>query len=241
MEERPPVDVLDNNCPLRVRLRERAPGTEKHSANVTSLLVAVASEIQGLDLHKLRIAGTYHDIGKTENPRYFIENQRDGEENPHDKVEPWVSYRFITAHVGATAAILINDPNIPREVVEWCTQHHGTTVVRFFKDKSGGTEDDYRYQATKPQSLEAALLMLCDIAEATSRSMAQASKLEDISRLVEDIYRGLEEDGQLDEVPLKLGDLRKARKIIARELQAQYHKRIDYDRAKKKDTSPTQE
>lgn len=226
------TDVLDEAYPLKVRLKERAPGTEKHAQNVANLLVAVGSEL-GLEVKPLRIAGIYHDIGKTDEPRYFSENQGDGEENPHDKMEPWVSLRFITAHVGATAAILVNDPNIPREVVEWCSQHHGTTVVKYFCEKSKNKrEDDYRYKGVKPQSIQAALLMICDVAEATAKSLSQAGKLGNPIELVEKIFSELEQDGQLDDVPCTLGQFRRARAVIARELSATHHKRVDYEEAK---------
>jgi len=258
-DEKPsPVDVLENNYPLRSRLRDKAPGTEKHCAAVTSLLLAVGSELKMSQetLRKLQIAGMNHDQGKTLAPEFFTENQGAPRGNPHDDLEPWMSHRIITAHVGATTAILINDENIPRDVVEWCSQHHGTTVLRYFSDlaetqaKEDGkgetiNPDDYRYQATKPQSLEASLLMLCDICEAASRSKMQAQKLDrdDIPGLVESIYRNLEADGQFDEVLLRLGDLRTAREVIARELRALHHPRVDYDKAKetakaKEDTEP---
>lgn len=243
-EDKQPVDVLDNNYPLRSRLRDRASGTEKHSTGVTSLLVAVGSELKlpPETLRKLQIAGLFHDIGKTNDPEFFTENQGEPLGNPHDKLVPWISHRIIIAHVGATAEILVNDPNIPRDVVEWCSQHHGTTVLRYFKDLADteaedGVEtnsDEYRYKATKPQSFEAVLLMLCDISEAASRSLAGAGKLDrdKVPELVESIYRNLEGDGQFDEVLLRLGDLRTARDVIARELRAQHHPRVDYDKAK---------
>jgi len=227
-------DVLDNNYPLMIRLRERAPGTYSHSKAVANLLESVAV-VTGLPEHMLKIAGFYHDIGKTVAPRMFTENQSDGEDNPHDVLSPRVSLRYITAHVGDTAQILINDSNIPRDVIRWCTQHHGTCVTKAIywkrkKENGEAKEDDYRYPGQKPECLESALLMVCDILEATTRSMSQAGKLDDIDQLVEQVLQDLEQDEQLDDVELTFGKLRMIKSVLKRELAAQYHKRVDYEK-----------
>lgn len=225
-------DILDTNYPLMVKLRESTPGTYNHAKSVASLLEAVAAAI-GLDEYKLKVAGYYHDIGKTVAPKMFAENQQDGDENPHDKLEPRVSLRYITAHVGDTAQILINDKNIPVEVIRWCTQHHGTSVAKAFYYKRQGQcpdakESDYRYPGIKPECLEAALIMICDILEATSRSLSQHNKLEDVGQLVEQVIQDLEQDQQLDDVELTFGKLRLIKEVLKKELASQYHKRVDY-------------
>jgi len=124
-------DVLDSNYPLMVQLRENAPGTYSHSRAVASLLESVATVID-VPERPLIIAGYYHDIGKTVHPDMFSENQTDVDTDHYSTLPPWASLRFITAHVGDTAQILINDPNIPQEVVRWCTQHHGACVAKYF-------------------------------------------------------------------------------------------------------------
>ncbi len=222
------VDVLDSGYRLMVLLREKAPGTYNHSKNVASMLEALGSEL-GLDVRLLRIAGYFHDIGKTTCPEYFIENQ-DGGTNPHDAMDPKISYHLITSHVAWTSDILVNDPNIPREVITWCSQHHGATVMRQFLNKdSTRDENNYRYKCTRPNSLESMLLMLCDHLEARSRSLAQAGKLDEIDPLVEIAFNQLNDDEQFDDVTIKLAHLRKIKTFLRRELTSQYHKRVDYD------------
>jgi len=216
-------DVLDKNYHLMVLLQSRAPGTYNHSRNVSSLMEAVASEA-GLDEEKMKIAGLYHDIGKTVNARYFTENQEPGEKNPHDDLKAPEMLRFITAHVGDTAQILINDPNIDPEIVRWCTQHHGNCVLRpaMFKAEDSDPEK-WRYKCHRPASQEAALLMVCDHLEARSNSLSQQKKLpEDISELVETVFRELEADDQLEDIAFKFGELKRIKKVLARELSSQF-------------------
>jgi putative nucleotidyltransferase with HDIG domain len=225
------IDVLDSNYPLIIKLKETAPGTYNHSRAVASLLEAIAIAIDLPD-ELLKIAGFYHDIGKTVSPKMFIENQQEEDENPHDKLEPHVSLRYITAHVGDTAQILINDRNIPVEVIRWCIQHHGTSVIKSVflkKQKSGEAKrDNYRYPCKKPECLEAALIMICDILEATSRALSQSGQLISIDELVEKVIQDLEQDEQLDDVELTFGKLRIIKNVLKKELSAQYHKRINY-------------
>ena len=228
-------DVLDNNYPLLIRLKEKAPGTFSHSKNVAAMLDSIASAV-GLSEKDLAIAGFYHDIGKIVAPQMFTENQAEKEESGHNNLSVKASLRFITAHVGDTARILVNDENIPLHVIRWCTQHHGTTVARFFynrakKDTPDINPDHFRYPGPRPECLESALLMICDILEATSRSKSQAGTLGDIEELVEKVLAELEADEQLDDVELTFGKLRKIKTVLKKELGAQYHKRIDYEDA----------
>ena len=224
------IDVLDSNYPLMVLLREKAPGTFGHSKNVASMLETIAPELK-LDAKKLKIAAYYHDIGKTCCPQYFIENQTD--ENIHKYLDPFISYRIITAHIGDTVQILVNDPNISRDVIEWCSQHHGTSCVRYFCNKSESKNiENFRYRCTRPRYIESALLMLCDHLEARSKSLIQANKLNSTDTLVEQVIDELLEDEQLDDVAMpKLGYLRIIKSLLKRELSSQYHKRVDYDKA----------
>lgn len=230
------VDVLDSNYPLMILMREKAPGTLMHSKNISLMLETIGAELK-LDVLKLRIASHFHDIGKTVNPRYFTENQADDDGNPHDTLDPLLSTRIITAHVGDTTQILINDPNIPRDVVQWCSQHHGTSVLKSFALKSDSqNSNQFRYKCSKPRTVESMLLMLCDHLEARCRSLNQVNKLNDVSELVELVFKELLEDEQLDEVSLpKLGDLRRIKELIKRELKGQYHKRVDYDKPVEKE------
>lgn len=228
-------DVLDKSYHLMATMMASASGTFSHARAVAGLLDSLGAAL-GMDtvrLRLLRIAGYYHDIGKTVSPQLFTENQADGH-NPHKELEPWVSHLLIMAHVGHTASILTNDDNIPREVVQWCSQHHGTSVMRYFLVKSGSENTDrFRYAATRPQSMEAALLMICDIIEAAARSKSQSGKLGAIDKFVDGVVDSLIKDTQLDDVILRVGDLGIVRRVLKREMESMYHDRIDYDDAKK--------
>ena len=234
------IDVLDSGYPLMTLLKEKAPGTYAHSKNVALLIEVVGHEL-GLDVDSLKIAGTYHDIGKTLNPEYFAENQTN-DENILNDLDPWVAYKVVTSHVGDTTQILINDPNISREVVEYCSQHHGSSVMTYFYNKSNATSVDmYRYKCTNPTTLEAGLLMICDHLEARSKSRFQIGKIQndrDIDELVELVLNELMADEQLDNITLKLGHLRLIKEILKRELRSSYHKRPDYDGMIKKVITP---
>jgi len=132
-------DVLDPNYPLMIKLKEKCPGTYAHAKNVADILETVGTEL-GLDSRKLKIAGFYHDIGKTYCPKAFSENQPD-EINVHDAIEPWISYQLIMSHVSHTIQILYDDPYIDKDIIAWCSQHHGRTLVLFFYKKSRGENE----------------------------------------------------------------------------------------------------
>lgn len=226
-------DVLDPNYPLMIKLKEKCPGTYAHAKNVADILETVATEL-GLDNRKLKIAGYYHDIGKIYFPLSFSENQP-YETNMHDSLEPIISYYLITSHVANTVQILYDDPYIDKEIVDWCSQHHGTTLVSyFFKKSKTDNESDFRYKTKTPQSLEACLLMLCDHLEARMRSERKSGRIkekEQVDTLVDSVFNELTEDDQFDDVILpKFKILRQIRKLLKRELTAKFedHKRIDY-------------
>jgi len=226
------VDVLDSNYPLMTTLREKAPGTYAHGKNVAALLEALGSELD-LDVPKLKIAGYYHDIGKVVDPKYFSENQTD-DEDIHKDLTPRLSYKTIISHVADTTCILINDENIPVSVVRWCSQHHGTTVLKYFFVKSKNKNaDTYRYPTKIPSTLEAGLLMLCDCLEAKCRSLYQSDKLVNIEETVDSTLNDLMADQQLDDIELpKLSYLRRMKMVLYRELGSMYKpKRVDYDKA----------
>ncbi len=229
--ESPPVDVLDASYPLLSILREKCPGTYAHGKNVASLLEALGADLK-LDIALLKIAGQYHDIGKIAHSKYFSENQAEEEGNPHDGLEPHISHKIITSHVGNTTQLLLNDTNIPVEVIRWCSQHHGNSILRYFFTKSGAkNEDNYRYGCCAPTTLEAGLLMISDCLEAKCRSLYQNDKLDDIQVVVNSTIKDLMADRQLDDVELpKLSYLRRIEEVLSRELNSMFKaKRVDYD------------
>lgn len=223
--------LLDSTYPLLQKLREACPGTYKHSQSLASMVEGISISLN-LDVTKMKIAAQYHDIGKMFNPKYFTENQLENE-NPHDKLSPTMSYNIITRHVSDSVIILLNDHAFPRDVIEIISQHHGNSVVKYFFDKSGSdVEDPFRYKTTKPKSTESAVLMICDNIEATTRSMVQSGNA-DLSNIVENVINNLINDGELDDVVIRLGDLKKIKEALAKELEGIYQKRINYEDAKK--------
>lgn len=218
--------LLDSSYPLLQKFRASCPGTYKHSQFLAQMLEGISLN---LDINSIfmKVAALYHDVGKMFNPNYFTENQID-EENPHDKIEPRISYQIISRHVSDTALILLNDGNFPRSLIEIVTQHHGTSLVKYFFIKSGSQiEDAYRYKAKKPTCIESMLLMVCDSVEARSRADIQHGKY-DPARIIEETINDLLSDGQLDNVVMRLGDLQKMKDALAKELEGTYQKRVDY-------------
>jgi len=221
--------LLDSKYPLLQEFRGACPGTFKHSQSLMSMIEGISLALD-LDGDKMKVAALYHDVGKTFSPKYFSENQLENE-NPHDDLKPEVSYQILTRHVSDSVMVLVNNPDFPREIIEIISQHHGTTVLRYFFDKSNKTkEDDFRYKTTKPTCIESMVLMVCDAIEATSRALAQAGKF-DPNKVINETLQRLIDDGQLDDVTMKLGDLKKIKHALAKELEGVYQKRVDYDEA----------
>lgn len=227
-------ELLDSSYPLLQKFRDLCPGSFKHSQALAGMAEGVSIAL-GIDATFMKIAANYHDIGKMLNPKYFTENQLEGED-PHEKLDPIISYQIISRHVSDTALILLNDENFPRDLIRVVVQHHGTSVMRYFFNKSGSDIDDlFRYKGEKPICVESAILMICDCIEARSRSEIQAGKGQfDPSDVIEDTINSLLSDGQLDDVVMRLGDLQKIKDALAKELEGTYQKRVDYKQAAKK-------
>ncbi|MBX6395283.1 MAG: HDIG domain-containing protein, partial [Alicyclobacillaceae bacterium] len=170
------LELSNPNHPLLRKLLLEAPGTYHHSLIVGNLAEA-AAEAVGADPLLCRVGAYYHDVGKTKRPAFFVENQMT-KENPHDKIAPSLSHLIITSHV-RDGLELQEQYRLPSSIRDICAQHHGTTVLWYFynkaleQDKSGTVSiDSYRYPGPKPQSKEAAIVMLCDAVEAAVRAMA---------------------------------------------------------------------
>ena len=230
-------ELLETSYPLLQKFREHCPGTYKHSQAIASMVEGIALDL-GLDVTFMKICATYHDIGKIINPMYFTENQLD-DENIHDKLDPNISFQVISRHVSDTAFILLHDRNFPDDLIRIASQHHGTSIMKYFFKKSGSDiEDHFRYKGARPTCIESAILMICDCLEARARSEAQNRKSEfDPAIIIEDTINDLLSDGQLDDVIMRLGDLQKIKDSLAKELQGTYQKRVDYNKAKEDDKS----
>jgi cyclic-di-AMP phosphodiesterase PgpH len=227
--------IINNDYPLVSKFRELAPGTYKHSQNVMGFCESISSELS-LDIDLMRASALYHDIGKMNNPEAFGENQN-GEGNMHDELDPMVSYNIITRHVGDSVLILLQIPEIPIKLLEIVSQHHGNTVLRYFYKKSNSKLDDsYRYKCIPPQSIEAAVLMICDGVEATSKGLYNSGEMvssDDRRNVVDVTIKRLVEDDQLDE--MRVGELKVIKKVLYKELDSLYHKREVYGDEKVKD------
>ena len=220
---------LDPEHPLLREFRKVCPGTYKHSQALSTMVEGVSTVLR-LDVERMKVAALYHDIGKSFFPWYFTENQGSNED-PHLKLPTEVSFSIITRHVSDSVAILVNNQRFPRDVIEVISQHHGKTIAKYFFKKSGSTDKDaYRYKTKKPNCIEAAVLMICDHVEATSRSLVQANKFE-AAAVVTNIMDELIEDGQLDNVVMRVGDLKIIKDILIKDLESTYQKRVDYDKA----------
>ena len=223
--------LLDSSYPLLQKFRENCPGTFKHSQALMGMIEGIAIALD-LDVQFMKVAAMYHDIGKLMNPKYFTENQLQ-DENPHEKLDPLISYQIISRHVSDSAMILMNDANFPRELIQIACQHHGQSVMQYFFKKSGSdVEDHFRYKCERPKCVEAAALMICDCIEARSRSEIQAGKGNfDPTEVIDDTINSLMSDGQLDDVVMRLGDLQKIKEALAKELEGTFQKRVDYKKA----------
>lgn len=223
--------LLDSSYPLLQKFRDACPGTYKHSQAV-SAMVESASVALGLDVMFMKVVAMYHDIGKINNPKFFTENQLEKDCDPHENLDPWISSQIISRHVSDSVNVLLNDKHFSRRMIEIISQHHGTSIIKYFFDRVENPEkDSFRYKCSKPDSIEAAVLMICDRLEAMTRSLVQNNKYSNNpTEIVDGVINELLDDEQLDEVTIKLGDLKKFKTVLNKELEGMYSKRIDYDK-----------
>jgi putative nucleotidyltransferase with HDIG domain len=222
------MELTQLSHPLLRRLQDEAPGTFQHSILVGNLAERAAERI-GADPLLVRIGSYYHDIGKLVAPPFFIENS--GEESPHQPLDPLQSTRVILQHVTAGIEIARRE-GLPDAVVQFIPQHHGTRLVTYFYRRAASIDPDidpemFRYPGPKPQSRETALVMLADSAEATVRASADRSA-ERIRNIVEAVIRERLEEGQFDESPISMRDLRIVADVYSSILNSVYHPRVQY-------------
>ena len=228
------LDVTDRNHPALQLLQEEAWGTFNHSLMVGTLADKAAQAIGANNL-LARAAAYYHDLGKTEDPSYFIENQF-GISNPHDHLSPEESAAIIRKHV-LDGVELAKQYRIPSEVADGIVCHHGDGIMRYFYERAKelyGPENvdvaDYRHVGHKPRTRELAILMMADALEGATRAVfsEQDPTPEKISAVVERIVAEKVNDGQLSESDLTLGDLTAVKQAFVNALVGHYHQRIPY-------------
>lgn len=223
------VDLANPNQPLLNKILTEAPGTYHHSVMVANLSERACESI-GANGLLARVGSYYHDIGKTVNPLYFIENQV-SIRNPHDLIEPEKSAEIIINHV-LDGVELLKQNNFPKEIIDICLQHHGTTVVSYFyhqakKLNPNVNEDDFRYPGPKPQSKEAGIICICDSVEAAVRSLQEPTEKK-IEEIVSNIVNARIMDGQLNQTSLTLNEIKTIRETICETLKGIFHSRIQY-------------
>ncbi|MBI3915115.1 MAG: HDIG domain-containing protein [Chloroflexi bacterium] len=222
------LDLARPEHPLLQKLLQEAPGTYHHSLIVGQLAEQAAQRI-GADALFVRVGAYYHDVGKSDNPHAFVENQLDSV-NIHDTLEPKTSAAIVIDHV-ASGLALAKKHGLPRRLRDLIPQHHGTThAAYFFRKASAGApvnENDFRYPGPKPQSREAAILMLADGVEATTRAERPASP-DQIRAIIDRIVQERLRDGQFEECELTLRDLEQIKNAFLDVLQGLFHSRIKY-------------
>jgi len=229
------MELSDTNQKLLRSLAEKAPGTFQHSMQVANLAEEAIHKIGGNPL-LVRTGALYHDIGKMNNPIYFIENQRTGF-NPHDTHEFDESANIIISHV-KDGIELAKKNSLPEQLIDFIKTHHGTTKVQYFYrsyiKKFPEKDVDvnmFTYPGPKPSSKEMAVLMMADSVEAASRSLSKIDE-ETISNLVENIINDQMNEGQFDNVNIYFKDITDIKAVFKDKLRNIYHARIKYPEKK---------
>ncbi|OQC05464.1 MAG: hypothetical protein BWX76_00732 [Candidatus Cloacimonetes bacterium ADurb.Bin089] len=223
------LELLDFNHPLLKRLATEAVGTYHHSL-VVGNLAEHAAEAIGANPLLARVGSYYHDIGKVINPEIFTENNEDSGDI-HSQMEPEESAQLIRNHVTEGIA-LAKKYKIPQPVIDIIMEHHGDSIIRYFYEKAHkeGKEldkDVYRYPGPRPQTKEAAIVMLADIVESTTKAK-EIENEEDIAKIIDATIHYLLQEKQFDDAPLSMQDLKKVKQSFIPVLDSIYRKRLDY-------------
>jgi len=227
------LELSNLNAPVLRRLSVEAPGTYHHSLMVATLS-EVAAESIGANPLLTRVSAYYHDIGKIIKPEYFVENQS-LDYNKHEQISPRISSIVLSRHVkdGLNLAKEIRLPQIIRDMIP---QHHGTRMMSYFfrkarktaHSKNGEVSDaDFRYSGPKPQSKEAAIMMMADSVEAASRTLSDPNPSQ-IRGMIDRLVDGIVGENQFDECDITLRDVRLVKENFFKILTGIFHKRIDY-------------
>lgn len=226
------IALEDLGQPLLRRIAEKAPGTWQHSLMMANMAEIAANAI-GANGRLVRVGAYYHDLGKSLQPKYFIENLEPGETSPHDQLPPEVSCDAIFAHV-TEGIVTARKAGLHERIVDFMHMHHGNGVLEYFWAKCreqgnprGLTIEDFRYPGHPPQSRETALLAICDAVEAASRTLKQPDAAA-IDSLVQRIVYGKLHLGQLDESGLSMADLRRISDSLRETIRHANHGRIEY-------------
>jgi putative nucleotidyltransferase with HDIG domain len=225
------MELSDTNQPLLRKLAEIAPGTFQHSLQVANLAEDAVHKIGGNPL-LVRAGALYHDIGKMEEPFYYIENQTSGD-NPHDNLEFEQSAKIIIDHV-AKGVEIARKYTLPEPLVDFIRTHHGTSTVQYFyksflKKYPDGEADvsKFSYPGPKPFTRELAIVMMADSVEAASRSLKQIND-QTLDKLVESIIHAQMMEEQFNDASITFRDITTIKEVFRKRLKTIYHARIAY-------------
>ena len=250
------LELSDLNHKLLRQMQLEAPGTFHHSLVVAALAEAAAEKI-GANAPMCRVCSYFHDVGKLKKPGYFIENQNEGGENPHDALTPTMSALIIIAHVKDGVDLAVKHKLNPR-IIDVIQEHHADSLVYFFyrraqdqkklelekvdrrlenpEDLPMIDEKNFRYPGPRPRTRESGIIALADSVESASRSLKKPTPAS-IRTLVDDLVRARIQDGQLDDCPLTLRELAIVKDSFATTLRSMLHSRIDYPKDDERPTS----
>jgi cyclic-di-AMP phosphodiesterase PgpH len=226
------TQLQDLSQPLLRQIAEKSPGTWQHSLAMANMAEIAANEI-GASGRLVRVGAYYHDLGKSLQAKYFIENIEPGETSPHEHLPPEVSCDAIFAHV-TEGIVAARRAKLHERVIDFMHMHHGNGVLEYFwakcqrqgNPKQLGVES-FRYPGVPPQSRETAILAICDAVEAASRTLKKPDSAS-IGSLVQRIVYGKLHLGQLDESGLSMSDLRKISDSLRETIRHAHHGRIEY-------------
>ncbi|MDR2150391.1 MAG: HDIG domain-containing protein [Spirochaetaceae bacterium] len=226
-------ELSDLNAPILKQLFSVAPGTYSHSLMVANLAEAACQDI-GANPLLARVGAYYHDIGKMDQPQYFVENQSGY--NPHDDIPARLSATIIRSHVKAGIE-KARHLKLPQEVVAIIGEHHGNSVIAWFYNKALEQDphvsaEDFSYPGTPPHTRESAVVMLADVSEAAVRTLEKPNAAK-IEKFIQDLITAKVSHGQLAQSELTFQDLETIKKAFVKVLTGYYHSRIEYPKLKK--------
>ena len=225
------LELSNTNTKLLRELNEKAPGTFQHSMQVANLAETAANEI-GANSMLVRTGALYHDIGKMVNPMYFIENQTTGV-NPHNDLSPEDSAKIITDHV-IKGVEIAKKYKLPDRIIDFIRTHHGTSTAYYFymkeKEQNPGVDINikkFQYKGPNPFSKETAILMMCDAAEAASKSLTKPTA-QSINDLIDKIIDKQMSENQFLNSDVTFKEIEIIKKVIKKKLMNIYHLRVEY-------------
>jgi putative nucleotidyltransferase with HDIG domain len=227
------LELSNLNAPVLRRLSVEAPGTYHHSLMVATL-AETAAEAIGANALLVRVGGYYHDLGKMLKPEYFVENQAFGI-NKHEALSPNMSCLIIASHV-KDGLELAKEIHLAQDISDLIPQHHGTRIMTYFYRKALDSvngknqeidEVDFRYPGPKPQTKEAAILMMADSVEAASRTLSDPTPAQ-IRGMIDRLVDGILADNQLDECDITLREISQVKESFFKILTGLFHRRLDY-------------